>query len=155
MGVVQRGGRGIAVGISVSVPVCVSIAPVLVLSIVVVAVPVLIPVGILVLVPVRVIGGAEADELTYVGLLDDGLATVLHCQFGDGVCPRPKCPWSGRTAILDDSDHLIRAIGSSLLVEFDTIDHSEGAAVSSLDSCAGGMQEGRGGAGCEWECDDG
>ena len=155
MRVVEGGRGGVAVCIPVGVPVGVSIAPAPVLSVVVVAIPVLVPISVLVLVPVRIIGGAEANELTHVGLLDDGLATVLHCQFGDGCSTGPKSPWSGRAAILDDSDHLIRAIRCSLLVEFDTIDHSEGAAVSSLDPCAGGMKKGRGGAGAEEKRNDG
>jgi hypothetical protein len=49
------------------------------LAVVVVAIPVLVPISVLVLVPVCIIGGAEANELTYIGLLDDGRATVLHC----------------------------------------------------------------------------
>jgi len=132
VGIIECRGGGIAVGISVSVPVCVSIAPVPVLSIVVVAIPVLIPGGILVLVPVRIIGGAEADELAYIGLLDNGLPTILQRQFGDGIGARAESPWSGRTTILDDSNHLIGAIGSALLVKFDTIDHPIGATVPTL-----------------------
>jgi hypothetical protein len=41
------------------------------------------------------------------------------------------------------------------LVEFDTIDHPVGATVPTLDTCSGGMKVGRGGAGYEWERDNG
>lgn len=133
MGVEERGRGGIAACIPVGVPVGVAIAPVAVLASVVVAVPVLVPVGILVLVPVGIIGGAVADKLAHVGLLDDGLAPVLQRKLGDCVGAWSQSPATSGATVLDYADHLIGTIRGPLLVEFDSIDHPEGAAIAPMD----------------------
>lgn len=130
-----RGRRGpvsitIGVGIGVSVP-PVSRMVAMVALIIPASVPV--PVGVLVLGEVRVIGGAVADKLPEIGLLDDSLASVLHRKFGDRVGTWSKSPGTGGAAVGNHSHHLIGTVGSPFLVEFDSIYHPKGAAIAALD----------------------
>lgn len=133
MRVVESSCGGVAAGIPVGVPVGVPVTPVAVLAAVVVTVPVLVPVGILVLVPVSVIGGAVADKLAHVRLLDDGLPPVLKRKLGDCVGTRSQSPGTGWATVLDHTDHLIGTVGGTFLVEFNSIHNSEGAAIATLD----------------------
>jgi hypothetical protein len=122
VGVVKSRGGGISIGIPVGVPIGITITPVPVLAAVIVAVAILIPVGVLVLVPVGIVGSAVAYELPNIGLLDDSLSTVLQRKFGNGVCAWAESPWSGWTRVGYHPDHLIRAVGGSFLIEFNSID---------------------------------
>jgi len=135
--VVECGRGGVAAGIPVGVVVGVPPAPVAVavdaLSVLIIAVPVLVPVGILVLVPVRIVGGAVADKLPEIGLLDDSLASVLHRKFSDRVGAWSKSPSTGGAAVGDHSHYLIGTVGGPFLVECDSIHHAEGAAMATLD----------------------
>jgi len=131
-------GRGrVAAGIPIGVVVGVSVPPVsrmvAILVALIIPTPVAIPVGILILGVVRVIGGAVADKLPEIGLLDDSLASVLHRKFSDRVGAWSKSPGTGGAAVGDHSHHLIGTVGGPFLVEFDSIDHTEGAAMAALD----------------------
>ena len=149
MGVV-KGGRGrVAVSVSVGVPVGVPIAPVAVLAVVVVTAAILVPVGVLVLVPVRIVGGAVADKLPLVGLLDDSLSAVLQGKPGNRAGARTQGPRPCGTGIGDHPDHLVGAVGGTFLIKLDAIDDMVGASSAPLHARSRGMQEGGCGAGAE------
>lgn len=137
MGVVKGRGRRVPISIAIGVVVGLPLAPVAVavaaLTVLIIAVPVLVPVGVLVLGVVRVIGGAVADKLPEIGLLDDSLASVLHRKFGNRVGTWSKSPRTGRAAVGNHSHYLIGTVGGPFLVEFDSIHHAEGAAMATLD----------------------
>ena len=137
MGVVKGRGRRVPISIAIGVGIGISIPPIAgtiaVLATLIVSASVPVPVGVLVLGVVRVIGGAVADKLPEIGLLDDSLASVLHRKFGDRVGSWSKSPGTGGAAVGDHSHYLIGTVGGPFLVEFDSIHHAEGAAMATLD----------------------
>lgn len=131
MSVVKGRRRGVPVSIAVGGTVGIPVTPVGIavaaLAMLVVTAPVPVPVGILVLVIVRIIGGAEPDEFPHIGLLDDCLTAVLQGEFGYGIRPRAHGPGADGTTVGDHPDHLIRAVGRSLLIKLDPVHHPEGS----------------------------